>query len=281
MGKNDYEGGGWLFAVDADDQGALFARLRTFLVETKLLESSDAEIYLLALRSRSITSRDVAEHVRGVENQTTASEKLKKLARLGFLEHSAGEGAGGVGKRGSPIKYAPIPPSIALKKSLLAAIDLHQDVSKFDEYLELGGATSDGDEVWLVRNEDAALGKLGEAISGASSEVLCYCRDASWWSDGVIRKALQEAVARKVKITVIGTEIPGPLITELQTSGIKVIPTKARMAPFFVVDRSSLHLPHETGRVSRRYGAIRIMNRYLVERFAAFVDHHTQQRRSS
>ncbi|MFA5862812.1 MAG: hypothetical protein WDA16_14060 [Candidatus Thermoplasmatota archaeon] len=259
--------------MDGGERGEILARLHDFLLVTAM-EAPEAAIYVLALQKGVISSSDVTAHVPGVKNPTTAKDKLDKLASQGFLELSAGEAEGGTGKRGKPILFRPIPPSVALRKHLKSAVEVVRDMGRLDELLELGAEPSDENEVWLLKEEDAALGRLASAIDAASSEVQAYCRDGSWWGDKLIREAVERAAKRGVKVRVAGSQLSEEALGAMKAAGLDVIASSIPMSPFIVVDRTTLFLPHQTGRLSSRYGAIRLTNRYLVRNLSGFVDHH-------
>lgn len=261
-------------SVDPEDEEQILGRTRRFL-EHSGMASDEVEIYVLALKSREVTSRDVFEHVEEIGTQSTAGEKLKKLTDEGFFESSAGEGEGGTGKRGAPVVYRPIPPSIALKEHLDVAMKMAEDVSKLDEILEMAGEGSGTDEVWLIKDQQAAFGRLAEDIRGASSGVLCFCRDGSWWKDKRIRESLTELLSEgDATVDVAATDVDDDTVEEWEEAGLNVAKIDDTGPPFFIVDRVVLYLPHETGRVGTRYESIRLTNRYLIKKFAAVVDEH-------
>src|SRR5439155_20898303 len=84
--------------VDGDERKEILMRLQEFLRTT--MDSTDADIYVLGLERGSVTSSDVVKDVKGFNNPTTAKEHLDRLTREGFFEQTAGEGEGGVGKKG-------------------------------------------------------------------------------------------------------------------------------------------------------------------------------------
>jgi hypothetical protein len=257
--------------VDGDERKEILMRLQEFLRTT--MDSTDADIYVLGLEKGSVTSSDVVKNVKGIKNPTTAKEHLDRLTRGGFFEQTAGEAEGGVGKKGKPIVFRPLPPSLALRQSLAAAEDIIRDMGRLDELLEIGIEPKDEDEVWIIKEEDAALGRLGNAVQQASSEILANCRDGSWWEDNVIRKSMVEAVARGVTVRVAARELDPTRRREMADVGIEVSASAIPMAPFFIVDRGTVFLPHCTGRLATRYGAIRLGNRYLVQHLVDFVLH--------
>ena len=263
--------------MESTEQDRILEMIRNFLIE-KGLDATDADIYILALKIGSATSGSVVKNVKGIASQTTAKEKLKRLEVDGYFESTPGEGEGGRGKKGKPVVYRPIPPSIVLKEPLKGAVTLYGELNRLDEMLEIGRDIENEDEVWITKNEEAALGRLVQTILGASREILSYCRDGSWWDDRDIRKALEKIIAEKgIKVMIITTSMSKERRREIEKIGVQVIKSNLPMAPFFIVDRSILFLPQKTGRLGTKYGSIRFTNHYLVNNFARLIDHQLKK----
>jgi len=243
----------------------LFEDLKLFLVESKTLDSTDADIYVLGLKKGAITSGDVLE-ARITPRQSTAGDHLRRLSNAGFFDSVLAED-NRKGK-GRARAYKAAPPEAVLKD----ALDMHQRLNsilgKIMEHSELlSEAVQVDGEIWLIRPQKTAMKRASAMLQNAKKSIKIYGHDCTWFNDFSVNSGLAKAASGKVKVHAIATNPDVQTMKGLRGLGVTVAQTKTPCVPFCLIDDIHLLLPCKGGALENEYFIISTRQRYLVDCF--------------
>lgn len=242
-----------------------FSELISFLTEATSLDDTDARIYALGLKKGIITSGDVVDE-KLIPRQTTAADRLRRLANKRFFEHTLDEPR--MRGKGHAKKYRAIPPQAALRDLLERYSGIQACIEKIKEHRELLSETAKlEDEIWLLKSQKVAINRVAAIIGSAKESVKIFSHDCTWHSNERIRKSLSKVVANRVNVEIFATEPNERIVKGLEKMGIPVTKISVAYLPFCLIDNSLLLLPCKGGTLSTEYFVILTRQKYLVDNF--------------
>jgi sugar-specific transcriptional regulator TrmB len=247
----------------------LFKQIEACLVATGF-DQTDARIYVLALNKGTVDSSDVADEFPEIR-QTTAVERLKHLAKKGFLELISRETSS---KRPYAMEFKAIHPRTALEETLEKTKELPRLLELYDEHWDfLSENPKQDDETWLAKSEKIGTRIGASVIRGAKHEIRIYSHDCSWFQYNDIQTSLEKALSNGASVTVIAHNPESVIAKNLQGLGVSLYACKNRFGPpFCIVDRDWLFLPIQTGTLSKQFTSLRTNNRYLLDNFLSLFE---------
>lgn len=248
----------------------LFKTLHSFLVATGKLDTTDANIYVLALNKGTINSSDVSNEFPNVR-PNTAIARLKTLAKKGFLESMAKETSS---RRPYTVTFKAVHPRIALKEVLQKTLKLPTLLSQYDEHWEILAENPRQDtEVWLSKPEKMAARIGASILSGAKQEIKIYSHDCSWFKNLDIQQSIEDACSNGAAVRVVANSPEGTIaksLVDLKAYLYKC--EKCFGSPFCIVDKNWLFLPLQSGTLSKQFSAFRTNDKYLVNNFLSLFE---------
>lgn len=248
----------------------LFKTLHSFLVATGKLDTTDANIYVLALNKGVINSSDVSDEFPNIR-PNTAIARLKTLAKKGFLESVSKETSN---RRPYTVIFKAVHPRIALKEVVQKTLELPGLLSQYDEHWEILAENPRQDtEVWLSKSEKIATRIGASILSGAKQEVKIYSHDCSWFKNLDIQQSLVEARSNGATISVVANNPEKGVATSLADLKVSLYKCeKCFGSPFCVVDKNWLFLPVQSGTLSKQFSTFRTNDKYLVNNFLSLFE---------
>lgn len=244
--------------------------LITHLVEADRLDITDARIYVFGLKKGIITSGDVFDE-KIVLRQTTAADRLRRLASKGYFQRTPDEPR--MHGRGHAKKYRAIPPEEALYDFLQKYDKIQDCIEKIKESRELLARTSEEtrleDEISLLKPQKVAVSRVAKIIQSAKQSIKIFSHDCTWFDHPKINESLVMASSNKVTIQIFATEADKRIVKNLKKMGVSIKKISVAYIPFCLVDDSMLLLPCIGGTLSTEYFVILTGQKYLVENFIA------------
>lgn len=239
-----------------------FLGLESFLVESGKMKKDDAKVYVFGLKRGTITSRDVAG-MTGL-SQSTAKDRLARLADRGFFESTLGEGHG----RGRAVRYRALHPRLVLKGVIARTEELQSWLAKIDEHLEyLGESPAQESDFWLTKSHEETLSMVASMIEAAKEEIKLYSHDCSWIRVEEIKEAIKAAISKGVKLEVIATNPLEEATHELDDMGVHLENTQFNGPVFCVIDGSILLMPYKGGALETYYYLMKTNDKHWVTQY--------------
>lgn len=248
----------------------LFKALNSFLVATGKLDTTDANIYVLALNKGVINSSDVSDEFPSIR-PNTAIARLKTLAKKGFLDIVSKETSS---RRPYTIIFKAVHPRIALKEILQKTLELPGLLSRYDEHWEILAENPKQDtETWLSKSERVATRIGASILSGAKQEVKIYSHDCSWFKYFDIQQSLKNARSNGATVSVVAHNPEKSVAKSLVDLKVSLYKCERFFGPpFCVVDKNWLFLPVQSGTLSKQFSTFRTNDKYLINNFLSLFE---------
>jgi len=252
-----------------DRKEELFKQIESCLVATGF-DQTDAKIYVLALNKGVLDSSDVSDEFPEIR-QSTAVERLKNLAKRGFLEVISRETSS---KRPYAMNFKAIHPRTALEETLEKTRQLPRLLEVYDEHWDFLSENPKQDtETWLAKSERIGTKIGASVIGGAKQEIKIYSHDCSWFKYIDIQTSLEKAQSNGASITIIAHNPEKSVVKSLQDLHVSLYTCKSCYGPpFCIVDRNWLFLPIQSGTLSKQFSSLRTNDRYLINNFLGLFE---------
>ncbi|MHA1962244.1 MAG: hypothetical protein ACW99U_18730 [Candidatus Thorarchaeota archaeon] len=243
---------------------AFLDKLKQFFIDCGIMSKTDASIYVLGLRKRIITTRDVVEKMR--MRQNTAGAHLRRLSREGYFEETPYSGGG----KGRARKFKAVHVKTAMPKLLEGLKDFRESLALLDEHMEMPVEGDPEEDIWILSPQRVAVSGLIDLVNSSKKSIKINSHDCTWLEDEDLTSALESAETRKVNVTIIANDAGIERIERnlSASSGIETVCGNCRSPAFVIIDSETVVLSLRLKGISSEYHGLKISSKELVENFS-------------